>query len=163
MSRIADEYGLDVWIWYPAMDPDYSDPETVEFALKEWGEVFRRLPRIDAVFVPGGDPGHTRAEIPDGAARKADRESCTSYHPKAQMWMSPQGFTAGMDGRVLGIVETEPGLADRRGLRAAGAHAPAGTARGGCRERYPIRYYPDITHSLHCAVSRCPTGTWRTR
>ena len=25
MSRICDEYGLDVWIWYPAMDPDYAD------------------------------------------------------------------------------------------------------------------------------------------
>ena len=26
MSRLLDEYGLDVWIWYPAMDRDYSDP-----------------------------------------------------------------------------------------------------------------------------------------
>ena len=34
MSRIANEYGLEVWIWYPAMDKDYSDPKTVEFALK---------------------------------------------------------------------------------------------------------------------------------
>ncbi len=59
MSRLADSYGLDVWIWYPAMDRDYSDPKTVDFALKEWAEVFRQLPRIDAVFVPGGDPGHT--------------------------------------------------------------------------------------------------------
>ena len=30
MSRIADEYGLDVWIWYPAMDPDYADPKQVD-------------------------------------------------------------------------------------------------------------------------------------
>ncbi len=59
MSKLADDYGLDVWIWYPAMDKDYSDPKTVEFALKEWIEVFQRLPRTDAVFVPGGDPGHT--------------------------------------------------------------------------------------------------------
>ena len=83
------------------MDKDYADPKTVEFALKEWGEVFRQLPRIDAVFVPGGDPGPHPAEVPDGAARKADGESCTSYHPKAQMWVSPQSFNAGMDGRVL--------------------------------------------------------------
>ena len=75
MSRLANEYGLDVWIWYPAMDKDYSDPATVEFALKEWGEVFRQLPRIDAVFVPGGDPGHTQPKVFDGAARKTDRES----------------------------------------------------------------------------------------
>src|SRR5438132_48194 len=40
MSRLADEYGLDVWIWYPAMDRDYADGKTVEFALREWGEVF---------------------------------------------------------------------------------------------------------------------------
>ncbi len=60
MSRLADEYGLDVWIWYPAMDEDYSKPETVEFALREWEEVYRHLPRINAIFVPGGDPGHTQ-------------------------------------------------------------------------------------------------------
>ena len=96
-----------MWIWYPAMDKDYSDPATVEFALKEWGEVFRQLPRIDAVFVPGGDPGHTRAEVSDGAARKADRESLHTYHPKAQMWMSPQSFQSRMDGgMVLGIMKT---------------------------------------------------------
>ena len=100
MSRLAQEYGLRVWIWYPAMDPDYSDPATVEAALKEWGEVFRQLPRIDAVFVPGGDPGHTAAEIPDGAARKADRES-----PQVPPQCPNVGLAARlqrrMDGRVL--------------------------------------------------------------
>ena len=57
MSRIVASYGMQVWIWFPAMDRDYTKPETVEFALQQWGEVFRKLPRIDAVFVPGGDPG----------------------------------------------------------------------------------------------------------
>ncbi len=63
MSGICADYGLDVWIWYPAMDADYADPRTVEHALKEWAEVFQKLPRIDAVFVPGGDPGHTRPKF----------------------------------------------------------------------------------------------------
>ena len=63
MSRICADYGLDVWIWYPAMDADYADPRTVEHALTEWAEVFQKLPRIDAVFVPGGDPGHTRPKV----------------------------------------------------------------------------------------------------
>jgi hypothetical protein len=35
VSRIADEHGIDLWMWYPAMDEDYSDPETVTFALEE--------------------------------------------------------------------------------------------------------------------------------
>src|SRR5437899_3232476 len=43
MSKLLDDYGLDVWVWYPAMDKDYSDPKTVEFALKEWGDAFRQL------------------------------------------------------------------------------------------------------------------------
>ena len=59
MSKLAADYGLDVWIWYPAMDEDYSKSQTVDFALREWGDVFKKLPRVDAVFVPGGDPGHT--------------------------------------------------------------------------------------------------------
>ncbi len=72
LSRLLDAYGLDVWIWYPAMDRDYTDPATVEFALHEWGEVFRQLPRVDAVFVPGGDPGHTRSAAADGPVGQAD-------------------------------------------------------------------------------------------
>ena len=88
-SRIANEYAMDVSIWYPAMDADYSNPATVEFALKEWGEVFRRLPRIDAVFVPGGDPGHTRPRYLLTLLEK-QAANLRRYHPNAQMWVSPQ-------------------------------------------------------------------------
>src|SRR5205085_9894791 len=52
VSRLANEYGLDVWVWYPALERDYADPATVARALAEWGEVFKALPRLDAVFVP---------------------------------------------------------------------------------------------------------------
>src|SRR6185312_827301 len=45
MSRIADSYGLDVWIWYPAMARDYSDPATVTSEMNAWGETFAMLPR----------------------------------------------------------------------------------------------------------------------
>ena len=58
MSRIANEYGLDVSIWYPAMDPDYSNPKTVEFALEEWGEVFRNACRVST---PSSSPAATLA------------------------------------------------------------------------------------------------------
>src|SRR5262245_18253370 len=63
VSRLADSYGLDVWLWYPALDRDYTDPRTVARALDEWGEVFKALPRVNAVFVPGGDPGHTKPSV----------------------------------------------------------------------------------------------------
>ncbi len=129
MSRVADEYGLDVWIWYPAMDKDYSDPKTVEFALAEWGEVYKKLPRIDAIFVPGGDPGHTQPKYLMALLEK-QTELLHKYHPKAQMWVSPQSFNQHLAGGVLRHHAHRADLAERRRVRSAGARELAETARG---------------------------------
>jgi hypothetical protein len=146
MSHLADSYGLDVWIWYPAMDKDYSDPKTVEAALEEWGEVFRQLPRIDAVCVPGGDPGHTEPKYLLALLEK-ETEVLHRYHPKAQMWVSPQSFDQAWMDQFLGILRNQPpawlsgvvyGPQVRMSLPQLRAAVPA---------RYPIRHYPDITHS----------------
>jgi len=155
MSRLADQYGLDVWIWYPAIDRDYTDAATVQTALKEREEVFKKLPRVDAVFVPGGDPGNTRPDILLAFTEKTKRV-LNRYHPKAQIWVSPQGFDypgrnrdgwlkmfidilqrqrpKWLDGVVFGP-QVEMSLPE---LRKA---VPA---------RYPIRRYPDITHCMSC-------------
>jgi hypothetical protein len=107
MSRLADEYGLDVWIWFPAMELDYSKPETVASELREWGEVFRKLPRVDAVFVPGGDPGHSPPGVLMAFLEK-EAQVLHRYHPKAQMWVSPQGFNQQWLDEFLAILRTEP-------------------------------------------------------
>jgi len=156
MSRLADSYGLDVWIWYPAMDRDYSDPQTVEFALHEWGEVFRQLPRIDAIFVPGGDPGHTEPKFLMALLEK-QTALLHRYHPKAQMWVSPQSFSREWMDQFLGILKNQqPGWLSgvvfgpqvRMSLPELRAAVP---------ERYPIRHYPDITHSRQ---SQYPVPDW---
>ena len=155
MSRISDEYGLDVWIWYPAMDKDYSDPATVEFALKEWGEVFRKLPRIDAVFVPGGDPGHTQPKYLMALLEK-QAASLRRSHPRAQMWVSPQSFGQEWMDEFIGILKTEPawlnGVVFGPQVRVSLAKL-----REMVPKRYPIRDYPDITHSLR---SQYPVPDW---
>ena len=120
MSRICDEYGQDVWIWYPALDKDYGDPAQVEFALKEWAGVFAKLPRIDAVFVPGGDPGHTQPKHLMAMLEK-QTASLRKFHPKAEMWVSPQGFTSEWMDEFYGILKPEPAWLDRHRLRPAGA------------------------------------------
>ena len=107
MSRICDDYGLDVWIWYPAMDKDYSDPATVDFALKEWEEVYKRLPRIDYIFVPGGDPGHTEPKYLFALLEK-QTTLLHKYHPKAQMWMSPQSFGKEWMEEFYGLMQASP-------------------------------------------------------
>src|SRR6202167_2218396 len=156
LSRLLEQYGLDVWIWYPAMDRDYSDPATVAAALREWGEVFRQLPRIDAVFVPGGDPGHTRPRYLMALLAK-ETEVLHRYHPKAQMWVSPQSFNqTWLDGFLAILREQQPawltggvfGPQNRISLRALRAAVPA---------RYPIRHYPDITHNIQCQF---PVPDW---
>jgi hypothetical protein len=156
MSKLADDYGLDVWIWYPALDKDYSDAKTVSFALNEWGEVFKKLPRIDAIFVPGGDPGHTQPKYLMALLEK-QTAVLHQYHPKAQMWVSPQGFTKVWLDEFLAILRSEQpswltgvvfGPQVRMGLQQLREAVP---------KNYPIRQYPDITHSRQCQY---PVPDW---
>jgi len=156
MSRLLDEYGMDVWIWYPAMDRDYADPLAVEGAVQEWSEVFRRLPRIDAVFVPGGDPGHTPPRVLLALLEK-QAQSLRRFHPHAQMWVSPQGFSQAWLDEFLTILQDEQpewftgvvfGPQVRVSLLRLRELVPV---------RYPIRHYPDITHSRQCQY---PVPDW---
>jgi len=149
MSRLADEYGLDVWIWYPAMDKDYSDPKTVEFALREWGEVFSKLPRIDAVFVPGGDPGHTQPKFLMALLEK-QTENLHRYHPKAQMWVSPQSFNQAWLDEFLGILKNEQPAWLSGVVFGPQVRISLPKLRELVPSKYPIRQYPDITHSRQC-------------
>jgi hypothetical protein len=156
MSKLADDYGLDVWIWYPAMDADYSDAKTVEFALKEWGEVFKKLPRIDAIFVPGGDPGHTRPRHLMALLEK-QTENLHRYHPKAQMWVSPQSFTKEWLDEFYAILQK-----DQPGWLSGVVFGPQVRVslpelRKAVPQRYALRRYPDITHSLRCQY---PVPDW---
>lgn len=156
MARLLDGYGLDVWVWYPAMDADYADPATVEAALREWGEVFASLPRVDAVFVPGGDPGHTPPKtLMPFLAQQA--ENLRRHHPKAEMWVSPQGFSQAWLDDFLTILRDERpdwlngvvfGPQVRISLPRLRALVP---------DQYPLRHYPDITHCRQCQY---PVPDW---
>ena len=155
VSAIADDYGIDVWLWYPALDEDYTDPATVEFALNEWAEVFAALPRIDALMVPGGDPGHA----PPGvllALLEKQTANLRRYHPHAQMWVSPQGYSDAWMDEFLGLLRG--GLDWLTGVvYGPWVYGPIARFRERVPARYPIRNYPDITHSLDCQL---PVPDW---
>jgi hypothetical protein len=157
MSRICDEYGLDVWIWYPAMDPDYADPATVEAALKEWAHIYQVLPRIDALFVPGGDPGHTEPKAMLAFLEK-QKTSLRRYHPKAQMWMSPQGFRGAWMDDFFHLVSDSHTATWLDGLVfGPQSRLSLPDLRKRVPKNYPIRFYPDITHSVECQY---PVPDW---
>lgn len=149
MSKLLADYGLDVSIWYPAMDSDYSDSATIEFALKEWSEVYRQLPRIDAIFVPGGDPGHTRPKYLMAMLEK-QTEALHRFHPKAQMWVSPQGFTQEWLDEFYGILRVQQPSWLSGIVFGPQVRVPLAELRKSVPAKYPIRDYPDITHSLSC-------------
>ncbi len=129
MSRIADEYGLDVSIWYPAHG------SRITRTPRRWSSRSRNGAKCSAAC-----RASTRcsclAAIPATPQPKylmALLEKQTAnlhrYHPKAQMWMSPQSFTKAWMDEFFGIMKTEPAWLERRGVRAAGPHVqPAGTA-----------------------------------
>ena len=126
--------------------------------MKEWGEVFAKLSRIDAVFVPGGDPGHTRPSVLMALLEK-QTQNLHRYHPKAQMWISPQSFNQAWLDEFIAILKGDQpawlsgvvfGPQVRVSLERLRALVPA---------KYPIRNYPDITHSRQCEY---PVADWDT-
>ena len=103
MDDILDSTGIDAWIWFPLMFKDYTSSETIKKGLDESQQVFSKLKRIDALFVPGGDPGHVQPKILFKYLEK-QAELLHKFHPKAEMWVSPQGFGS-LDGRIFRAVE----------------------------------------------------------
>jgi hypothetical protein len=116
------------------------------------------MPRLDVVFVPGGDPGHTRPKVLMALLEK-QTANLHRFHPHAQMWLSPQSFNQEWLDEFLAILKNEEpawlsgvvfGPQVRVGLPQLRAAVPA---------RYPIRHYPDITHSRQCQY---PVPDWDT-
>lgn len=149
MARITASYGLEVWIWYPALDGDYSQPEILDPALKEWGEVFSHLCRVDAVFVPGGDPGDTPLAVLLPFLEK-QTANLRQFHPEASLWLSPQGFRGEeMEGFFEHLESVAPDWLEGV-VFGPWVHQDLAAFRARVPEKYPVRYYPDITHTRHC-------------
>jgi len=160
MSWLSDEIhslGLDVWIWYPNMSGDLSDAKAIEKESAEREEIFSAVPHIDAVLVPGGDPG---AQAPSTLFEwgRIQSEILKRHHPGAQLWISAQIFNAapawqgaffeelGKEPQWLGGVCHGPWV--KGDLAEFRANVPP---------RYEIRRYPDITHTLSCQY---PVRDW---
>lgn len=155
MSRIADKYGLDVWVWYPALDEDYTSEANIARAVAEWEGVLKQLPRLDAIFVPGGDPGHTE---PSAMFNLLDRQTANlrKFHPKVTMWLSPQGFTAQWMETFYGLMARQPAWLTGIVIGPQNRDSLA-TVRKRIPPQYKLRRYPDITHTIRAEY---PVPLW---
>ena len=159
LSEIIDSYGLDVWIWYPNMfsEEEYREGSCLKREIEEREEIFSKLKRIDAVFIPGGDPGSLDANTLFEWSEKV-YQILNKYHPNAKIWLSPQCFrpTRKWLDDFYSNVRREPewlgGIVFGPWIK-----TPLPELRRIIPEKYPIRHYPDITHSLHCQY---PVKDW---
>lgn len=146
MDKLLARYGLNVWIWYPLMHGDYSKPEIVKESLEENERIFSKLPRIDAIFIPGGDPGHQHPKLLFEYLEK-EAKVLHKYHPDAEIWVSPQGFSQSWMGDFYSLVEKAPewltGIVYGPNVR-----FNVEELRKIIPDSLPIRRYPDITHNL---------------
>jgi len=156
-SKLADDYGLDLWIWYPVMEYRHKDnvsEDLAKLALKNREYVLSRLPRVNAVFVPSGDPGEVNPKFlfphMKGLKKILDR-----YHPGATVWSSVQNYDD--KSRSMGWTKAfydklRSGQADWLGGVVFGpaTETTIEKMRKAVPARFPIRRYPDITHSKNC-------------
>ncbi len=144
-TRLADTIDLDVSLWHAN-----DDRETEEEALALREKLYSSLPRLDYVFPPGGDPGNLKSDVFVDRCRKIEK-ILKKYHPDAKMQPSAQAPHQYRDwGEVL--VNELSSLPDEIDAVIMGPnHAfPIHELRKRIPDKYPLRFYPDITHNLRC-------------
>ncbi len=156
-SRICKEYGLDVWMWYPNMGSNYSSPDSIRKELDEREKVFSVLPKLDALFVPAGDPGDLE---PDELFSWLEKEAIVlhKYHPNAKIWVSPQVFKPSAEWyrkfyqHVNRQYDWFGGIVYGPWIK-----TPLPEVKKLINPSVKIRLYPDITHSFSCQY---PVPDW---
>lgn len=153
--------GLNVSLWFPACDPsryhqaagcitgNYSDPVVMAAARADWRAVFEAMPRVDTLFINAGDPG---GQSPDAlvALAQVARQELVAVHPAADVWVCPQDWAITDYERWVALASSPStakwlaGIIYGPGMPVslpsfADAYAPI---------VYPVRLYPDVTHSL---------------
>jgi len=145
ISRACDRYDLDYWIWVPA-DFDLADASRRARALDTLEAMFATMPRLDAIFVPGGDPGHNAAQLVLPYLQEL-ASRLQKHHPRARVWLSLQWFPPSQVDWIYEQVNATA-LTWLGGLVAGPSSPSLASTRARLHPRYRLRDYPDITHTV---------------
>ena len=146
-AELADKYDLDHWIWVPVLIKLPDEAKEIE-VLKRQEDYFSKIKRLDAIFVPGGDPGDNTAEsLLPHLERMAS--ILTKHHSKAKIWLSLQHFKPDdIDFLYQYLDQKRPNWFG--GLVMGPSSPPMELTRQRLARPYQLRWYPDITHSVRC-------------
>ena len=146
-AELCEKYDLDHWIWVPVLIHLPDEAKEVAF-LQEQEAYYKQIKRLDAIFVPGGDPGDNKANV---LIPHLERMAAlaTKYHPKAKIWLSLQHFKRDdVDFLYEYLDQNKPTWFG--GLVMGPSSPPMELTRRRLAKQYQLRWYPDITHVVRC-------------
>ncbi len=154
LSNICAKYDADYWVWTPAPH-DLTIKNAHQEGLAEQEAFFAACPRLDGLFVPGGDPGENHPS--DLMPYLKDLSTILhKYHPNAGIWVSLQGFNRKKVEYFFKYLEdNDPDWL--RGLIYGPSSPPIDVERKYLPKKYMHRSYPDITHTVRCQY---PVERW---
>jgi hypothetical protein len=146
-AKLCARYDLDHWVWIPVEFP-VEDQAQCDAFLARQESLYKACSRLDAVFVPGGDPGHNACK-PLMPYLKRMAETLQKHHPQAKLWLSLQGFKKNdIDDFYAYLAEHQPQWFG--GAVMGPSSPPMETTRARLPKQYPLRWYPDLTHNVRC-------------
>ena len=145
VSKSCQELDLDLGLWYPI-----NEKQPVDEAHEERVRVFRSLPHLNYLFIPGSDPG--RLPPDELFERGADYSAVMrEVHPDAKMWISAQmpHESPWWPGQFKAELDKLPAWLD--GVIMGPNHAfTTQQIRRAVPMQYDVRLYPDFTHNVRC-------------
>ncbi|QDT51363.1 hypothetical protein Pan258_54520 [Symmachiella dynata] len=154
IGEICDRYDVDYWVWTPVQF-SLTDQKLRQAELKKHAQFYESTPRLDAVFVPGGDPGDNPPELVIPFMEDLAKLLAKS-HPRAKVWVSLQDFDEPKIKFVMDYIAREqPDWLG--GIVADTSALSIRETRMRLPKRYPVRSYPDITHTVECQF---PVSWW---
>lgn len=145
VSAVCDELDIDVSVWHPT----YSD-ETDEDVRAKIYDFYLEAKRVDVLFIPGGDPGDM---MPADFFKRCEliKSILNEIHPDAKLWISAQAphEYADWGEKFTEEISKEPDFIE--GIIYGPNHAmPLEALRKAVPKKYPLRFYPDVTHCVRC-------------
>lgn len=155
LAKLIHAYGLEVWLWM-AVEIDLTDPAAARTKRADWTRLFAAMPHIDHVFVAGGDPGDNE---PGNLMRWLGETApaLRGPHPDAGLWVSNQGFEPDENDTFFNYLRDEKPTWFTGTVYGPWAKLSIQEMRERTPAQYPIRHYPDITHSVRCQY---PVPDW---
>ncbi|KTF68075.1 hypothetical protein ACNFJ7_01690 [Sphingomonas sp. HT-1] len=154
IGEIAHRLGIDFALYYPNLHDYATHAERAE-EVARFRTLLNQLPIVDALYIPGGDPGHAApANLFPLVAEQA--AALRARNPAASVWISTQGFdAAGLDAFYAQLAR-RPGWLT--GIFAGPqTRDPVAVQRRHLPHGYQLLLYPDIAHTMHAQV---PVDRW---